>query len=331
MSIYSRIIPFLSLIAFSCDSDPLQVPLEEVKTEVKVLRYDQEIFTVNRKNIDTQLDKLAKIYPFFINGNYKSAEVVNDLLPYLEDSLNIQLKNEVAKDQKGMTEVEKTLSEAFQYFQYYYPKDKLPSVYAYISVLDYEHPVDWIDSMSTVLIASDMYLGPNFELYKSLNLYKYQTYRLQPKFIPIDIFAACAATKYPNLESEGTNFIEKMVSLGKVQYFVNAMLPFVADSTRLKYNPTQMVWAQKKEVGLWRYFVEKKLLHSQDELAFRKFIEDGPFTSSEEPESPGRIGDYIGWRIVKSYMENNHDVSLDDLMKEKDLLKIFTQSKYKPE
>jgi uncharacterized protein YjaZ len=45
-------------------------------------------------------------------------------------------------------------------------------------------------------------------------------------------------------------------------------------------------------------------------------------------ESPGRLGQYIGWQIVKAYMENN-DVSLMDML-QKDAAEIFNNSKFKP-
>jgi uncharacterized protein YjaZ len=45
-------------------------------------------------------------------------------------------------------------------------------------------------------------------------------------------------------------------------------------------------------------------------------------------ESPGRIGQWLGWQIVKSYMENN-DVTLDQLLKTEPTV-IFNKSKYKP-
>ena len=330
MPIYRILLPCVLLFLAACQSDALMVDLpSEAVPELKMLRYDQEIFTVNRQNALTQLDVLAKKYPFFINGDYKDPATIIGLIDYLNDTTNKELKGKVAKRFNDLSALEKTLTEAFRYYQHYYPEAPRPMVYSYISGLDFEHTVDWVDSSASVLVALDMYLGQDFPMYYQIGLFQYQTYKLQEKFIPVDIFTQAAFAKY-DLENEGATFIEKIISRGKMQYFLNAMLPFVPDSTRLMYKPEQLAWCQGSEERLWQFFVKENLLHSTDFMLYKKYLEDRPFTSSLEQDSPGRIADYVGARIVRSYMQNN-DVTLDQLMKDKDLLNIFQKSKYKPE
>jgi hypothetical protein len=38
----------------------------------------------------------------------------------------------------------------------------------------------------------------------------------------------------------------------------------------------------------------------------------------------------VGWQIIRSYMENNPEVSLQELMKMTDVNLIFSKSGYKP-
>ena len=62
-----------------------------------------------------------------------------------------------------------------------------------------------------------------------------------------------------------------------------------------------------------------------------RFINEAPFSKfylEIDNESPGRVGQWLGWQIVRSYMENN-DVSLDQLLVT-DAKTIFEKSKYKP-
>jgi uncharacterized protein YjaZ len=59
-------------------------------------------------------------------------------------------------------------------------------------------------------------------------------------------------------------------------------------------------------------------------------MNDGPFTAEVTQDSPGRLGVWVGWRIVDSYMRNNKDVTLCELMNENDAQKILEQSYYKP-
>ena len=47
-------------------------------------------------------------------------------------------------------------------------------------------------------------------------------------------------------------------------------------------------------------------------------------------ESPSRIAYYIGYKIVKNYMQKNRDIKLKELMHESDFMSILNKSKYKP-
>jgi uncharacterized protein YjaZ len=46
-------------------------------------------------------------------------------------------------------------------------------------------------------------------------------------------------------------------------------------------------------------------------------------------ESPGNIGVYVGYQIVKKYMEKNTNISPTQLMA-LDAKKIYNEAKYKP-
>jgi hypothetical protein len=53
---------------------------------------------------------------------------------------------------------------------------------------------------------------------------------------------------------------------------------------------------------IWRYFIDKQLLYSDDQKLIPRFINPAPFLNSLEidNESPGKVG-AIGWQIVNSY------------------------------
>jgi hypothetical protein len=61
-----------------------------------------------------------------------------------------------------------------------------------------------------------------------------------------------------------------------------------------------------------------------------KYTSDGPFTSVLSKQAPARIGHWVGWQIIRQYMNNNPDVSLEQLMQENDAQAILKKSKYKP-
>ena len=92
-----------------------------------------------------------------------------------------------------------------------------------------------------------------------------------------------------------------------------------------------MAWAKANEAELWSYFVDRDLLFSTDTSLSKRFIAEAPFSKfylELDNESPGMLGRYLGWQIVRAYMEKN-DVSLRDLATI-DGQELFKKSKYKP-
>jgi hypothetical protein len=76
--------------------------------------------------------------------------------------------------------------------------------------------------------------------------------------------------------------------------------------------------------------VEQQKLFSKDDDVVRIFIEESPFTKPFGNRSPGRMGQFLGWKIVKEYMKNNPEVTLEQLMQTKDLQIILNRSAFKP-
>jgi uncharacterized protein YjaZ len=57
---------------------------------------------------------------------------------------------------------------------------------------------------------------------------------------------------------------------------------------------------------------------------------DGPFTSGFADQSPARLGAYMGWMIVRAYMQEADGVTLRQLMENTDARQILKVSKFKP-
>ena len=82
---------------------------------------------------------------------------------------------------------------------------------------------------------------------------------------------------------------------------------------------------------MWSNLVENKLLFDSNPKNELRFIKPAPFTKfylEIDNESPGRVGQWIGWQIVRSFMQNNK-VSMQEMIK-MDTKELFEKSKYKP-
>jgi hypothetical protein len=92
----------------------------------------------------------------------------------------------------------------------------------------------------------------------------------------------------------------------------------------------QTQWLQENERDIWAFFLSEDLLYSEDWQKIRKYVEYSPSSPGMPPEAPGRTGTWIGWQIVRSYMKNQPETSLTDLLAQKDSQKFLQMSRYKP-
>ena len=122
-----------------------------------------------------------------------------------------------------------------------------------------------------------------------------------------------------------------MIYAGKQLYLKDILLPEITDYDKIGYKPEQLKWCQENESYMWSYFIEDKLLYSSESKLANRFINLAPFSKfylEIDNQSPGRVGTWIGWQIVRSFMEKN-PVSISQLMTI-DATELFQKSKYKP-
>jgi uncharacterized protein YjaZ len=92
-----------------------------------------------------------------------------------------------------------------------------------------------------------------------------------------------------------------------------------------------MAWVKQNEGLIWAFMIENEALYSSEPDFKKKFILESPFTSYFGQDSPPRLGAYIGYRIVDSYMQKNRDITPESLMLEMNTTGILKESRYKPE
>lgn len=294
---------------------------------VRIMRYDLDLFNTNNAGFKTEVKKLQPAYRLFLGDSLDDPSKLSTLKEYLDNPRNQDLIKAVRLKYPELSAVESGLTEAFKHFRYYFPKFSVPRVYAYISGGDYEYPVQYSDSV--LLIGLDNYLGKDYKPYRADGVSLYRLERMDKEFIVPACVGLLANSMFP-VETGGTSLLDAMVEAGKRLYIVDAMLPSTPDRIKIGYTPEQIDWITKNERQVWAAIIENRMLYSNDGRINRVFTADGPFTAEFSKESPPLLGPWIGWQIVKQYMQRNPDVSLEELLKEKDSQKILAGSKYKP-
>jgi hypothetical protein len=321
---------FLLFLFFSCKTGNgrLDVDLSGIPAEKVVIhRYDLDLFRFNGNDLRTHLESLRRAYPFFLDTNLDDPAKLADMQDYLDNQRNREFYQAVAKSWQNVGDLENQLTEALRHIRYYFPSFRQPRVYTYISGGDYDHPVQYIDSV--LLIGLDNYLGPAFRFYQVDGLPKYRIART----IPEEVLPACVDAIMDVLDPPGlpgNNLLEQIVAAGKRVYLLDAIIPDLEGRFKIRYSEQQYNWIQRNEKEVWAAMIAHQMLYATDGNLMRTFFSDGPFTADFSKESPPRLGEWFGWRIVRDYMEKNPEVTLPQLLSEKDAQKILSESGFKP-
>ena len=127
-------------------------------------------------------------------------------------------------------------------------------------------------------------------------------------------------------------FLSQIIYYGKKLYLKEKLLPNKNDTITIGYSKQDLTWAQENELYIWKYFIERELLYNTDSKLVRRFLDHSPFSKfylQIDNQSPGRIGRWIGWQIVRSFMKKNPETRIEDLIL-KPSEELFVKSGYKP-
>ena len=316
MKIY-RFIVLLCLFFLSCDQkSKVEKEVEEIPVDIKVERFDKVFF-------ETKPEDLAKVkrqYPFFFPPGNDDAV----WLKKMQDPIWREVYTEVQKKYSNFEPVREEFNSLFQHVKYYFPEVKIPKVITVISEMDYNAKAIYADSL--VIVSLELYLGKEHKFYEFPN---YLKQNFEERQIMPDVVSSFAFRKISG--SSDRSLLSQMIFEGKQLYAKDLLLPQYTDAEKMGYTPEQIKWCEENESYMWRYFIENQLLYSDDPKLNTRFIAPAPFSKfflEIDNDSPGRVGAWIGWQMVRSYMKNNK-ATLSELLKT-NAKEIFEKSKYKP-
>lgn len=327
--IFTILALIFNLVSCNWRTDRLEIDTSSIKIpDISIQRYDQDLFKIPLNDLKNGLTAIQSRYLFFLGTDLDDTAKLSDMMGYLMNPRNIDFNKAVQEKFQDLIPIEKDLTDGFRHIKYYFPEMDIPRVYSYISGGDYENPVQLADSV--LIIALDTYLGSDFKPYLSDGISLYKTQRMTADHIVPDCMRSFVNRLTPSNMSANT-FLDQIIDAGKRLYFLDAFIPGIAGNLKMNYTMEQYTWISKNESHVWSAIIENRMLYSSDGQTLRVFLADGPFTPAFGKESPPRLGEWIGWQIVKSYMNNHPDITLQQLLQKIESQEILTQSGYKPE
>ncbi len=335
--IYSLLIMIFVSGFTSCNKNRFDVDISGIEARVKIRRMEKDFFSSDNMETGKKHQEMMLQYGIFYKRyleNITGIGLVND--PAISYGLNAFLGDQYIREiyldaeKKFSDNLEgecKELSEAFKYSKYYFPAMVVPEVVTFVSGFQYSVAV----TDSVLGLGLDMYLGSDYKNYPKAGFPLYKIAQLKREFIVPDAMKSWLMTEFFSSENQNPkNLLDQMIQNGKVMYLLDAVLPKINDTLKIGFTLAQITWCQKNEFNIWAHLVDNQLLFNTDPTIINKFFNEAPFTSGLPKESPPKTGVWAGWQIVKSFMENNPDVSIPELIKIQNPQDILTKSKYKP-
>ncbi len=327
---HALILLLIASSIFSCSDSSKECVEAPPVSEAVNLETEDLTLTIQNLSSKDQLVELLRANTvlrdqFLLRADYPDdSTFLNNLYqrftnPYF-DSLYLETKKVFANIDPLVAEFE----EAFTNLHYYYPDMPIPRIQFVITGLD----SDLYVSDSLIIVGLDYYLGSGAK-YRP-QMYEYILRQYSPQNIVPSVmllYGIDARTNATNMNDK--TVLADMVAYGKSYYFAKHMLPCKPDSIFMNYTADEIAGSRKNQDLIWFRLVEDKVLYSTANQMKQRYLGERPKTIEVGPECPGRIAQWVGWQIVNSYMKNNEEITLPQLMEMDNADKLFKESKYK--
>jgi hypothetical protein len=327
--INSKKIPFFSLFIAICffTGCSNKKMYGEIKPEFQIIRFDRDLYDylVNNKSIDSLsenkffLDTFGKIIHI---GSPDSVGFYTRLKDYFAEPTLRRLYQYEQEKLADITGINKELASGMELLFRHFPSLKQPRIYMHVSGLSQNIVV----SDSVLSLSADKYLGADYPLYQDY-FYDYERHLMTPERIVPDYLLGFLMANFP-FKGNNEILLDKMLYEGKLRYILSCLLPEREIQEYVAYNEEQYHWCKTHEVKIWKLILENKHLFAPDFHVSEQYIKPAPHTASLPAESPGRVGVWLGFQIVRSYMKNNSRTSWAELMEANDAKEFLKKSKY---
>lgn len=159
---------------------------------------------------------------------------------------------------------------------------------------------------SLALIGLNHYLGANDEAYAGFDAYQRRSKRLAA--LPAQLVESLLAAQSPYQPSEGNaTALSRMLYEGATLWLTAQVTGIDDPAQLLDWSVDDAAWAVANEPMAWDALIRRNLLYSTDEAVGNRLVRRAPSTPLLHPEAPGRMGAWLGYRIVDAYTRSHPD------------------------
>jgi hypothetical protein len=152
---------------------------------------------------------------------------------------------------------------------------------------------------------------------------------MRPERIAPECVRTWLLGEYPEPAGQAGTLLAMMLYEGKLLYALEKCFPEQPLERLTGFTLEQLQWCTGNEQHMWQYLIEQQLLYNTSFSTIQKFTGDAPFTPDFTQTSPGKAVNFLGFCIVKNYVERT-GCSLKELMQQQDALQLLKEARYNP-
>lgn len=278
--------------------------------QFEIVRFDKHLFALNPEKPDVQElpTKDSTFFRLYVEGILQIGKADDQEMPellslFLQDSIILEVYDSVKLKYPDMAAQEREFAIAFANYTEYFPLRSIPKVYTHISGFNQSIVVD----SNLIGISLDNYLGENCVFYQMLMtpIPRYICRRMNEREIVRDALYGWISAEFP-FHPNRLDLLSGIIYQGKVIYLLEKLLPDYNLASLFGYTLEQLEWCRDNEENIWEFMVDNEYLFENQQMLFRKYLNEAPFSSGMPTESPGKAVVWCGYRIVKDYMKKKN-------------------------
>lgn len=307
-----------------------------VKTTHQWMRFDEDFMQFKQQPFDAHYQTLQQQYgdflPFYISRFVAGPQTKPDeypaaVLEFVKDAYINRSQDSIRKYYPSLDDVKAEFDQSLKYFTYYFPEVSIKRVYT----LNSGYYIGAFTYADTVLgIGLDMYLGNNNPDYDSIGVYQYLRHKMNRHYITRNAMEVVYNNYFDKGFQREQTLLDAMLQKGIKMYVLSHLLPDAPDSLILGYTQAQTTWCEKNEYNIWQFINDKDILYKDNYMDKKRYLDEGPATPGMPAEAPGNIGSWVGLQIVRSYVNNQPETTLQQLTGFSDMRAFFNASRYRP-
>lgn len=308
--------PFGSKSPLDSNTNEVQLKLEINNLKGTDLISDTALFNQYLSEESEVLELLTNNYKTY---NSLDTSIIQVWKSYFAQDYVKETEKEIRNVFKSYVQESSEIVEAFKRLKHHFPEKEYPKK---IILTNTNFGGNVYLENGTIIVGTERYIGGNKKVIQNSlppdAFPQWLKSGFEKKYLLRDLLMSTLIYNNTIPDSEQEFLISKIIEWGKICVITEMALRLGNEDIKpeilLRWSVDQYNWAEKNEKALWKYLKTNKLLFSSNEKDHAFILNNGPYTIGFSEQSPDRLGQYLGWKMVRNYIFEE-EIALSEIVK----------------